>query len=346
MTGCTVAGTQLTARLPSWAQPLVEGSRKAGEDIGAALRLAEEFGRMLPQPGRGDTAARWAVLAAASRESLTVGRVLEAHSDALAILAEAGEPVPDGTWGVFAAEAAPHRLEARERGGKAVLHGVKPWCSLAGQLDAALVTAHTGAGRQLFRVPLRHPSVSCGPAEGWVARGLRTVTSTAIRLDGTPAVPVGPPGWYLARPGFAWGGMGVAACWHGGAAGLQATLVAKSAQRSGELSALHVGIVDAALHASRAVLAEAAALIDAGQADGAAGQELGLRVRAVVADAAEQTLRQVGHALGPAPLAFDERHAQRVADLELYVRQHHGERDLARLGELTVARHRQGIKPH
>lgn len=341
MTGCSATGTGIIAGLPGWAEPLVEASRKAGEDAAAALQLAAEFGRMLPQPGGGDTAARWAVLAAASRESLTVGRVLEAHSDALAILAEAGEPVPAGTWGVFAAEAAPHRLEAREHGGQIVLHGVKPWCSLAGQLDAALITAHIGADRQLFRVPLRHPSVTFGPADGWVARGLRTVTSAAVQLDGTPAMPVGAPGWYLARPGFAWGGMGVAACWHGGAAGLRAALIAKSAQRSGELSALYVGIVDAALHASEAVLAEAAALIDAGKAEGAAGQHLGLRVRAVVADAAERTLRQVGHALGPAPLAFDEEHARRVADLELYVRQHHAERDLARLGELTVTRHRQ-----
>jgi hypothetical protein len=152
---------------------------------------------------------------------------------------------------------------------------------------------------------------------------------------------VGPPGWYLARPGFAWGGMGVAACWHGGATGLQATLVARSAGRSGELSALHVGLVDATLHASEGVLARAAAQIDDGKAKGPAGEDLALRVRAVVADAAERTLRQVGHALGPAPLAFDEQHARRVADLELYLRQHHAERDLARLGELRLARLRQ-----
>lgn len=319
----------------------MEASQKVGEDAAAALRLAEEFGVLLPQPGGGDTAARWAVLAAVSRESLTAGRVLEAHSDALAILAEAGDPAPAGTWGVFAAEAAPHRLEARDHGGGITLQGVKPWCSLAGQLDAALVTAHVGSDRQLFRVPLQHPSVTFEPAEGWVARGLRTVTSVAIHLDGTPALPVGPPGWYLVRPGFAWGGMGVAACWHGGATGLQATLAAKSAGRPGELSALHVGVVDAALHASEAVLAGAAALIDDGKAEGPAGEELALRVRAVAAGAAERTLRQVGHALGPAPLAFDEEHARRVADLELYLRQHHAERDLARLGQVTLARLRQ-----
>jgi hypothetical protein len=89
------------------------------------------------------------------------------------------------------------------------------------------------------------------------------------------------------------------------------------------------------------VLAGAAAEIDNGKAEGPMGAELDLRVRAVVADAAERTLRQVGHALGPAPLAFDEEHARRVADLELYLRQHHAERDLARLGEAALAGYRR-----
>ena len=64
------------------------------------------------------------------------------------------------------------------------------------------------------------------------------------------AAPVGGPGWYLARPGFAWGAIGVAACWHGGARGLQGTLLRASAGRDGDLAALHPGIVDAALFAS------------------------------------------------------------------------------------------------
>ena len=48
----------------------------------------------------------------------------------------------------------------------------------------------------------------------------------------------------------------------------------------------------------------------------------------------EQHLAAYGlpHALGPAPLAFDPDHARRVADLQLYVRQHHAERDEAALG--------------
>ena len=322
----------------------MEASRSCGEDAAAAVKLAECYGLLLPQPGRGLTAQRWAVLAAAGEHNLTVARVLEAHSDGLAILAEAGEPVPGGTWGVFAAEAAPHRLQAGSQNGRTVLTGVKPWCSLAGLLDAALVTAHAGNARQLFRVSLRDPSVTAGPPQTWVARGLRNVTSSAVRFDGTPAEPVGAPGWYLERPGFAWGGMGVAACWDGGARGLRATLARKSAQRTGELAALHVGVVDSELHAAEAVLAGAAALVDAGKADGMAGEVLALRVRAVVANAVERTIRQVGHALGPAPLAFDEDHARRVADLELYVRQHHAERDLAQLGSAVLARRRTGTR--
>jgi alkylation response protein AidB-like acyl-CoA dehydrogenase len=332
-----MCGALMALELPGWAEPLVDTCRSSGEDVDTAVKLAEHYGRLLPQPGRGLTAQRWAVLAAAGEHNLTVARVLEAHSDALAILAEAGEPVPDGTWGVFAAEAAPHRLEAHDRDGHIVLTGVKPWCSLADRLDAALVTAHVGDGRQLFRVSLRHPSVTPEPPGTWVARGLRSVTSAAVRFDGTPADPVGAPGWYLTRPGFAWGGMGVAACWHGGARGLQATLARRSAGRTGDLADLHVGVVDAGLHASGSVLTGAAAAIDAGTAEGTAGEILGLRVRAVVASAVERTIRQVGHALGPAPLAFDDDHARRVADLELYVRQHHAERDLARLGSVVLA---------
>jgi hypothetical protein len=171
-----------------------------------------------------------------------------------------------------------------------------------------------------------------------VARGLRNITSAAIRLDRTPASPVGEPGWYLKRSGFAWGGMGVAACWYGGARGLYRTLHDHVTTSSSDLLTLHVGVVDVALHAAEATLDAAAQAIDAGHAAGRAGAVLALRVRSVVAEAAERVLHHVGHALGPAPMAFDEQHARRMADLGLYVRQHHGERDLAALGAEVLGR--------
>jgi alkylation response protein AidB-like acyl-CoA dehydrogenase len=72
---------------------------------------------------------------------------------------------------VFAAEAQPHRLTATQsaqkgQDGRVVLTGVKPWCSLAGQLDCALVTAHGPGGRQVYRVSLREPTVTVDPPVG------------------------------------------------------------------------------------------------------------------------------------------------------------------------------------
>ncbi|WP_084180739.1 hypothetical protein [Jatrophihabitans endophyticus] len=318
---------------------VVAAARAAGEDAAAALALAVSVGGRLPLPGSGATERRWQVLTAVGRASLTAARVLEAHSDALAVLAEAGLAAEPGrSWGVFAAEAPGLRLDARAADADTVrLSGTKPWCSLAGSLDRALVTAFVEDGRRrLFAVDLRSPGVRAQPVTGWVSRGLRSVPSTGVEFDGATATPVGEPEWYLDRPGFAWGGCGVAACWYGGALGVADTVRVAAADRGGELPAMHVGAIDAALTAARCVLADAAAAIDAGRAAGAAGATLALRVRAVVADAAERVLRAAAHALGPAPLAFDADHAARVADLEIYVRQHHAERDLAALGRAVL----------
>jgi hypothetical protein len=98
---------------------------------------------------------------------------------------------------------------------------------------------------------------------------------------------------------------------------------------------MHLGAVDVAAQVARGALRSAAADVDRG-ISGADAAVLALRVRSVVASAAEDVLRRVGHALGPAPLAFDEPHARRAADLEIYLRQHHGERDLAALGSAVL----------
>lgn len=319
------------------AQQMYASAEAAGNDVDRCLEFAHRYGASLPLPGQGHTAHRWTLLAAAAAADLTAARVLEAHSDALAILHEAGRAVPEGTWGVFAAEDPGVRLA--ERDGR--LNGTKPWCSLGDRLDHALVTAFVGdpaeGRRGLFAVDLRGSGVRADPPDTWVSRGLAAVTSAALHFEDTPAEPVGEAEWYLRRPGFAWGGMGVAACWYGGALGLVERLHERAATRGGELDLLHLGAADIRVHSAGATLRQAAAAIDAGHAAGSRGELLALRVRSVVADAAEEVLRQVAHALGPAPLAFDERHARRVADLEIYLRQHHAERDVAAAGRSALA---------
>ncbi|WP_432546195.1 acyl-CoA dehydrogenase [Kineococcus sp. SYSU DK004] len=298
----------------------------------------------LPLPGAGRTLARWQELARLAARDLTLARVVEAHTDALAVLAEAGATdlaPPGSTWGVFAAEAAGTRLDARPDGVGGPggtgwrLSGRKPWCSLAGALSHALVTARTPTGRRLFAVSLRGADVRVVPG-AWHARGLRAVASGPVDFDDVAATPVGEDGWYLHRPGFAHGGAGVAACWYGGASAVAAalgrSLTAPGGREPDQVARWHAGENDLDLWRSRLALEHAAAEVDAGRAAGAAGARLALRTRSVVAAAAEAVLARTGHALGPAPLTLDAEHAARVADLTVYLRQHHAERDVAALG--------------
>ncbi|QGV70821.1 PIG-L family deacetylase [Clavibacter nebraskensis] len=324
----------------------------AGWTTERALALAVALGDGGARPGAGGTADLWEALATLAAADLGLARTVEPHLDALAILdqerdaaggraiagtgaAREGDAEPR-TWGVFAAEGGRDPLTALTDadGPDAVrLSGTKPWCSLAGSLTHALITAAVDDGsRGLFAVDLRQPGVEVVPG-AWVARGLVEVPSGPLRMQDVPARRVGAPGWYLERPGFHWGGIQVAACWYGGAVGLARTLL-RAASREGadRLLLMHLGAVDAALDGARASLAEAAGLVDRGLASGEEGRLLAKRVRAVVARAVDETLTHVAHALGPAPLAQDADHAKRVADLGLYVRQHHAERDDASLG--------------
>ncbi len=313
-------------------------SREADAAARGAVSGAMRFGRALGErsvlPGSGGTADYLSVLATVAAADLTVARVVEPHLDALAILDQAGVDPGSGVYGVYAAER-PGVEPVQALSG--ALTGTKPWCSLAGTLDRALVTATEEGERRLFDIDLHDPG-ACAIAGSWVSRGLTAVDSGDLRLDGVPASAVGDPGWYLSRPGFAWGGIGVAACWFGGAVAL-ATALLRSAERRkpDQLALAAIGEADRLLWAARSVLEGAAARVDRGQASGIAGALLADRVRGVVADAAERIVVLVGHALGPAPLTFDEEHARRVADLTVYLRQHHAARDDARAGTGVLA---------
>lgn len=307
----------------------------AVDDLGTDLAATLAWVVAVPRPR--SLAASWELLASVAARDIAAARVLEPHLDALGILDEAAaagiavDLDASGSWGVFAAEGPGVRLEARQDAGTWTLHGTKPWCSLAADLDHALVTAWVDdERRQLFALDLRDPAVTARPGP-WHARGLDRVVSAPIDVDAAVAVPVGEPGWYLRRPGFAHGGVGVAACWWGGAMPLRTALVAAArGERADQLARAHLGRADVALWAARAVLVETATVFGAG---GSASEGLrAARARAVVADAVEVTLTEAAHALGPSPLVADESHARRVADLQVYVRQHHAERDLARIG--------------
>ena len=95
----------------------------------------------------------------------------------------------------------------------------------------------------------------------------------------------------------------------------------------------HRGAVAARLWALRLAVAAAADHIDADPLD-AAGvtRTVAFALRHLVESGSEEVIGRVGRALGAGPLCRDSAHAHRVADLSVYLRQHHGERDLAELG--------------
>ena len=129
----------------------------------------------------------------------------------------------------------------------------------------------------------------------------------------------------------------MAACWFGGAVGIGRRVHAEAAQRDDPLLAMHLGAVDHRLEDARRALAEAASLVDAHELDAAQGRLLAKRVRATVAGVCEDVLARAAHALGPAPLALEPEHAKRVADLQVYVRQQHAERDDVSLGQALAS---------
>lgn len=266
-------------------------------------------------------------------------RIAESHVDAVAILHELGgkPPEPGQLWGVWAAEAPDAVLTATDVDGAFTLSGTKVWCAGAGFCTHALVTARLvdGSGG-LFAVTATDPTVKALPSTWWNA-GMAGSDTRPVQFTGAQAVAVGDPGAYLNRPGFWHGAIGVAACWLGGARRVADPLYRCAASQSADAYSLaHLGAVDAALAAGDAILAAAANQIDDDPFDRAGtAQLLARRVRTVVEHAVDEAITRTGRALGPGPLCQDGRHAQRVADLSIYIRQSHAERDLAELGHLA-----------
>jgi alkylation response protein AidB-like acyl-CoA dehydrogenase len=312
----------------------------AADAVCAAFTAAVSSGRLnLPWPGGGRTRERWAGFMDLAEEDLSLARLGEGHADALAILAELGEPEPPpgSRWGVWAANPPGPSLHAEQRGDGWRLTGVKQYCSGARCCTDALVTAAAPDGMRLFAIT----AGSFVPLAGtWPATGMAGSDTLDVEFSATPACPIGAPGAYLSRPGFTHGGVGVAACWYGGARAIGRTLLTAAAERDiGAHGQAHLGAVDIALRTGRAALDAAADDIDADPGDlKDDGRLRALRVRALIEEVATSVMHRVGRALGAGPLCHDAAHGRRVADLTVYLRQQHAERNLAELGEAIASR--------
>lgn len=292
-------------------------------------------------PGAGQTLARWRVLAEVAAHDLSLGKIFEGHTDALAILTELDTaPAAEGErWATWCAEPPNARVRMHITGGapdRVQLHGVKAWCSGAPQATHAVVSGWNDKDEPcLAAVSLDQRSVHITD-EGWHAVGMAASASVDVQFYGAEGRLIGRPGSYVERPGFWHGGAGIAACWFGGARAIAQMTQELSGPSPDPHALVHLGAIDAAMTSARAVLCEAAASIDRHPQVDARG--VALRVRLVVERCANEVIAHAGRALGAGPLCRHERFAQAMADLPVYLRQSHAERDLAALGTWLLAR--------
>jgi hypothetical protein len=297
---------------------------------------------ILPMPGEGSTLDRWRALAAVGKFDLSLTKLYEGHTDALAIMEEIdldGVELPAGSWCVWAAEGPGGRaiIDQADYGG-VVLSGAKFWCSGAASADHALLTAweRNGSGPHLVAVKLDQPGIAID-SEKWKAVGMASSMSLNVAFDGVKARRVGKPGEYLSRPGFWHGGAGIAACWHGGAVGLASALRKSLLASNNDPAGLKLGAlgkVDLAIEETAAVLRQAARWIDDHPLLDAS--RVALTTRLSAERCAKTVLDEVGKAMGAIPFCLDEKFAKAAADLPVFVRQSHGDRDFTALGERSL----------
>lgn len=304
------------------------------------LEVISSFDR-LPLPGHGDTWERFSILAALAEEDLSLARLGEGHADALAILHESGRGSrhPGSSYGVWAARTGTRGVTAHPVPGGWRLTGSKPFCSGAGILDRALVTAEAPDGYRLFDIATAEIVVDTTP-DSWPAVGMADSVSETL-IFGGPMISeddaIGPPGFYTDRPGFWFGASGVAACWYGGARGLVAGVLQSLTGDPGELALMEIGKAASGLQAMRDVLRSVAKAIDLDPEDKHGhAHARALAVRQTVHDFCVGVLGQTAAAGGARPLCHDPVQARRAADLYVYLAQHHGGTDAARLGRMIA----------
>jgi hypothetical protein len=172
--------------------------------------------------------------------------------------------------------------------------------------------------------------------DGWHAVGMGPTASTDVLFELAAAVEVGRPGQYTGRPGFWQGGCGIAACWYGACLPLAETVREQVGRRAEPHASAHLGRIEVSLRSTRALLVDAARWIDRHPDESA--HRLALQVRSAAEHNARLVLDHAGRALGAGPLCRDERVARRFADLPVFIRQSHAERDLDALGQLSADR--------
>jgi hypothetical protein len=273
---------------------------------------------------------------------IPLGRLVEGHVDALRILGQAGvEPRLDARYGVWASRSAGTGVAAVADGAGLRLNGTIRFASGAGILDRALVPVWVDPETHLL-VDLAVDGLPVDRSH-WNTSAMRvshshTVTVADLVVDA--AAMVGAPGFYLGRPGFLPGGVGVAAVWAGGLSRVLDVAVGMlEGRRVTEAQDTRLGRARLQLVAALTAVRTAGTRLDELWPDreqpttATVIADVVAESRAVMAHAVLASLAEVRILAGPAGLAFDTDLGHALDDLGLYAAQVNVDAEAARVGK-------------
>lgn len=305
---------------------------------------------------------RWSALVdallAVGRTDIPLSRLVEGHVDAVRILAQ-GEAAPraDRLYGVWASRSAGTGVAAEAEGGDLLLSGTIRFASGAGVVDRALVPVWLDESTHLL-VDLATHDLPVDRGQ-WQTAAMQVSQSHTVRVDGVTvsrADVVGGENFYLRRPEFLPGGVGVAAVWAGGLArALDVTQAMLDGRAVSPAQDLRLGrarlqliaaltavrtagerldqlLGGRAARGSSPVASSPVGPVDPEPVDVEAVAAVSGEARAVVAGAVIAALADIRALVGPAGLAFDPDLGHALDDLGLYVAQLNGDAEAGRLG--------------
>ena len=205
------------------------------------LRGAGALSPPLPvlHPGKADELAR--LLGQVGRGNLSVGRILEAHLNALHLMARhAAHADEERLYGLWVTDPPADGLRMRRSGSRVVLSGGKQFCSGAGHATGALVTARDPDGDTRMLVLTLGIGETVTPLPSPL-QGMRAAVTGAVDFTGCEVSAdrlLGRAGDYLREPDFS------AGAWRGSAVALGGLIAlvnhaARQLRQSGRLDSPH-----------------------------------------------------------------------------------------------------------
>jgi hypothetical protein len=313
----SVAGTTLSEALDA----IAAGSAELDAQPAFPHQAFDLLGRarvLEPPPTR---AEEWALVRAVARADGSVGRLFEGHLNAVERLAADGISAQDHRLGVWGANPAPGEGEPATIREDGAITGTKVFCSGAGGLDRALVTA----GTAFVYVDLtRDVEVD----RTWYrAGGMRASESHRVHFHGAEVLATLSP--LVREPYFSRDAIRTAAAWAGIADAAAATALERLDTQD-----------DLKAHAAGRILT-AQATIDRWFEHAASRDPeedltaVSIQLRQAVADAGATIIDAASKAAGSRPFATGTALDRARRDFELFVLQHRLDPLLVRLGRRT-----------